>query len=448
MSKPTQPLTRRKFLQTSAATGAAVAVAPNILIADHHGQKLRVAHVGTGGRAGAHIDMAAGEGCICPAYCDVDTRAWKKAKEKWPDAKPYQNYLEMLEKEKDNYDAVSIATPDHHHYPAAIMAMKLGKHVYCEKPLTHTVWEARQLGIARDKYKLATQMGNQGHSNEGNRIMVEWIRQGTLGKISEVHCWTNRPVWPQPVANPTEADPIPMEIDWRVYLGPSPEQKYKNDTYPFKWRGFWNFGAGALGDMGCHTMDAFFWAMDPGSPTSVECIEKSEMIDGNFPKSSIVKMKFPAKGDRPAFDFYWYDGGLKPEHPAHLEEGRKLPGTGCIFVGEKCSIMSAGDYGDSPRLIPESAMKENGKPEKTIERSVGHYKEFVLAATDQKPIDYPGSNFGYASPFSETVLLGNLALRADGELMFDSKNLKVTNNDAANKFINKDYHNDWPAPPA
>lgn len=447
--KTPAPLSRRHFLKTSVAAGAGIAAAPNILLADHHGeQKLRVAHIGTGGRGGAHVNMAAGEGCICNCFCDVDTRRWGDVQKKWPKAKGYQNYFEMFEKEKDNFDAVSIATPDHQHYPAAIAAMKMGKHAYVEKPLTHTVWEARQLGIAKDKYKLATQMGNQGHANEGNRIMVEWIQQGTLGKIREVHCWTNRPVWPQPVANPKTADPVPMELDWEVYLGPSPAVNYRKAGFHFNWRGFWHFGAGALGDMGCHTMDAFFWAMDPGSPTSVECLKKSEMIDGNFPKQSIVKMKFPAKGDRPAFDFYWYDGGLKPDHPEHLEEGRKLPNTGCVFVGEECSIMSAGDYGDSPRLIPEEAMKKHGKPDKTIERSVGHYKEFVLAATGQKPIDYPGSNFGYAAPFSETVLLGNLALAAEGELMFDSKNLKVTNNEAANRFVNKTYHNDWPAPPA
>ena len=447
MSNKTKSLSRRNFIKTSGALGGGAMMAPNLLVADHHGQKLRIAHVGTGGRAGAHVNMAAGEGCICNTYCDVDESKWGSAKSKWPKAKGYRDYREMLEKEKDNYDAVSIATPDHHHYSAAIMAMKLGKHVYCEKPLTHTVWEARQLGIARDKYKLATQMGNQGHSNEGNRLMVEWIQQGALGNISEVHCWTNRPVWPQPVANPKKADEIPANIDWDVYLGPAPKtQLYKNGIYPFKWRGFWHFGAGALGDMGCHTMDAFYWAMDPGAPTSVECLKKSEMIDGNFPKSSVVKMKFPAKKGQKAFDFYWYDGGEKPD-PA-LGLGRKLPGTGCIFVGDKASIMSAGDYGDSPRIIPEAKMREIGKPKRTLERSVGHYKEFVLAATGKKPIDYPGSNFGYASPFSETVLLGNVALRCEGELKWDSKNLKITNNADANKIVNKEYHNDWPAPAA
>ena len=436
-------------MKTAGATGAGVVGAPYILSAEHHGDKLRIAHIGTGGRGGAHINMAAGEGCICNCYCDADTGRWGEAKKKWPKAKGYTNYFEMLDKEKNNYDAVSIATPDHHHYPATIHAMKLGKHVYLEKPLTHTVWEARQLGIARDKYKLATQMGNNGHANEGNRLIVEWVQQGTLGKISEVHCWTNRPVWPQPVANPKEADKVPPELDWKSYLGSAPDtQLYKKGIYPFKWRGFWHFGAGALGDMGCHTMDAFYWAMNPGSPASVECIKKSAMIDGNFPKQSIVKMKFPADGDRPAFDFYWYDGGLKPEHPAHLEEGLNLPGAGCLFVGEKCSLLSAGDYGNSPRLIPEKAMKEHGKPERTLERSVGHYKEFVLAAMGEKPIDFPGSNFGYAAPFTETVLLGNLALRCEGELQLDGKNLKCTNNAEANKFINKEYHNDWPAPPA
>ena len=412
-------------------------------------EKLRVAFIGVGGIGGSHTGMAFGEGDICNCFCDVDTSHWGNANgaERWPKAKGYQDYRIMLEKEKHNFDAVMVGTPDHHHYPATILAMQLGKHVYTQKPLTHTVWEARQLTRAHKKYpNVVTQMGNQGHANEGNRLMVEWIQQSKLGTIKEVHCWTNRPIWGQPRSTPPGADPIPEGLDWDCWIGPAPKRAFKKDIYHgFQWRGWWDFGGGALADMACHTMDCVYWSMDPGAPTQIEVIECTEMPEGNFPAKSIIKFTFPAKGGRPGFDFYWYDGGLKPPHPEHLEPERKLPETGALFIGEYASIMSTGDYGDSPRIIPEAKMKEIGKPQRVMERSPGHYQEWRMACLGQKPREFARSNFTYSGPFSEVVLLGNLSLRAGKGHTFgwDSENLMVNGMPELQQFVNKHYRAGW-----
>ncbi|MEZ5305004.1 MAG: Gfo/Idh/MocA family oxidoreductase [Verrucomicrobiales bacterium] len=417
------------------------------MLGQNKGDKLRVAFVGVGGIGGSHTGMAHSKGDICNCFCDVDTTRMENASKRWPKAKAYQDYREMFEKEKDNFDAVMVGVPDHHHYPATILAMQMGKHCYTQKPLTHTIWEARELLKAYEANpKLVTQMGNQGHANEGNRLMVEWVQQGKLGDIKEVHCWTNRPVWTQPRTTPEGADEIPANLNWDCWIGPAPMRKFKKDIYhAFQWRGWWDFGGGALADMACHTMDCVYWALDPGAPTKVEVIECTDMPEGNFPAKSRLKFTFPAKGDRPGFDFYWHDGGLKPDHPAHLEEGRDLPNTGALFIGSNASLMSSGDYGDSPRIIPETKMQEIGKPEKTLDRSPGHYDEWRAACLGEKPREFAKSNFSYSAPFSEVVLLGNLALRAGKGNTFgwDSANLKVTGMDELNQYVNKEYREGW-----
>ncbi len=446
-------VSRRSFLRRAGAAGALAWGAPSILKGQLNEQKLRVAFVGVGGRGAAHVKEAEQNGCVCPCYCDVDTRRYGEAAKRWPDAKAYQDVRKMLEKEARHIDVVMVATPDHQHYPATILAMQMGKHVYVEKPLTHTIWEARQLYLAHQKYpNLVTQMGNQGHANEGNRLMVEWITQGAIGTVKEAHCWTNRPIWPQPVRTPEGEDPVPPELDWDCWIGPAPTRRYKAKTpdgkdvyHPFSWRGWWDFGGGALADMACHTMDCVFWAMDPLPPVEVEVIECGEMPEGNFPKFSKLRFRFPAKGSQPAFDFYWYDGGLTPDKPAILEADRDMPKTGALFIGEKGGLLSAGDYGDSPRLIPEEHMKAVGKPTPTIERSPGHFKEFFMACRGEKPRDYARSNFGYAARFTELVLLGNLALRAGKGKTFgwNSKDLKVTGLPELQQFVDKKYRSGW-----
>jgi predicted dehydrogenase len=405
---------------------------------------VRVAFIGTGGIGGYHLENAAELGLSCPCFCDVDTSHFAQAAELYPDARRYQDYREMFDKEHKNIDGVMIGIPDHQHYPATMIAMQLGKHVYTQKPLTHTPWEARQLAEAARKYKVATQMGIQGHAKEGWRLVYEWIHSGMLGHIQEVHTWTDRPIWPQGIGRPESEDAVPANLNWDVWLGPAPVRPYKKETYhPFNWRGWWDFGCGALGDMACHTMDGMFWALDPGYPTAIEPITATSLNDETFPKASMIKWEFPAQGDRPAFVAHWYDGGLMPTIPPELEFGRRLGTTGNLFLGTQAALLVQGDYGDSPRVIPEVKMQELGRPPQLLERSPGHVKEWVLAVAGEKPIDYPKANFDYAGPFTEVVLLGNVALRVGRRLEWDGPNLRFTNVPAANQYLTKEYRAGW-----
>lgn len=445
------PTTRRSFLAQSAMAGAALAASTRSVRAQTTPPPLRVAFVGTGGICSRHLNDAERLGCICPCYADVDSRHHKNAGKKWPEAKAYTDYRQMLEKEHRNIDAVMVGTPDHHHYPATMMAMQLGKHAFTQKPLTHTPWEARQLLLAQEKFKVATQMGNHGHANEGNRVIVETIRSGMLGEVKEIHAWTNRPVWPQGLNRPEGEDPIPPELAWDTWLGPAPVRPFKHTPsnkrggvyHQFNWRGWWDFGGGALADMACHTIDGVFWAMDPGPPTAVDLVTASPINQETYPNQSVVKFEFPARNGRPAFPLFWYDGGLMPPRPPELEADLNLPGTGNLVIGTKATLLVAGDYGDSPRIIPETKRREMGRPAKTIERSPGHMEEWVAACQGTKPYDYPGSNFKYAAALSGVVLLGNVALRTQKRLEWDSKNLRFTNNEDANQWVTKTYREGW-----
>ncbi len=453
-----QLTTRRAFLKTAATAAAGVALAggcargrvqvrpkPRSFLAKLPGEKLRIAFIGTGGIGGFHLEHTRDLDIVCPCFCDVDSTHWKPAADLYPKARRYRDYRRMFDKEHKNIDAVMIGVPDHHHYPATMIAMQLGKHVYTQKPLTHTVWEARQLTQAASRYKVATQMGNQGHAGEGWRLVYEWIHSGALGDIVEVHTWTDRPIWPQAINRPEGEDQVPSNLDWDVWLGPAPERPYKKGVYhPFKWRGWWDFGCGALGDMACHLMDGLFWALDPGYPSAVEPLTYSAFNDETFPKASVVKWEFPRRGRRKAFTAYWYDGGLFPRLPEHLELGRRIPrGGGNIFVGTKASLLVGGSYGNSPRIIPEAKMKEIGKPPKMLERSPGHVKEWVMACRGEKPIDYPKSNFFYAGPMSETILLGNVALRVGRRLEWNGENMKIKNLPEAEQYLTKEYRQGW-----
>lgn len=455
--------TRRNFLKTGAAV-AGLAFAANVsgcaapkrkpvgpLGAAPKREKLRLAFIGTGGIGHYHLDSTKDLDIVCPCYCDVDTHQWKRAAELHPQAKAYQDYREMLEKERNNYDAVMIGTPDHSHFPATMIAMQFGKHVYTQKPLTHTPWEARELVKAAEKYKVATQMGNQGHAKEGWRLVYEWIHAGAIGRVLETHVWTDRPIWPQGMGRPEGEDPVPDYLNWDCWLGPAPLRPYKGPAdgkgngpyHKFNWRGWWDFGNGALGDMACHTMDGVWAALDPGYPTSVEPLAATEITSEAFPNASVVKWEFPAKPGRPAFTNYWYDGGLKPPFPIDLEATRKYASGGCLFVGTKAKILVAGDYCDSPRIIPEAKMKEIGKPKQLLERSPGHIEEWIMAAKGEKPLDFARSNFFYSGPFTETVLLGNIALRVGRRLEWDAKKLEFTNYPEANRYVTKEYRDGW-----
>lgn len=449
--------TRRSFIKSAAGTGLALSALPYIALGRAQQEEnaapeklqpqlpdIRVAFIGTGGMGEASLECVQERGGQCPCYCDVDERRIGKAKEWWPKAKFYSDYREMFDKEHKNFDAVMVATPDHHHYPATIIAMQLGKHVYTQKPLTHTVWEARELAKAAKKYKVATQMGNQGHGGEGWRTVVEWIRSGAIGPVREVHTWTDRPIWPQGMVRPDKTDEIPKELNWDAWLGPAPERPYVDRIYhPFAWRGWWDFGCGALGDMACHQMDGMFWALEPGHPTAIEPIAVTPITADAFPKASVVKWQFPAQGDRPAFDAYWYDGHLTPTTPAIMEYGRSMPSIGSMFVGDKAALIVSGAYGENARIVPEKRMREVGLPPKMLERSEGHYLEWLLAVAGEKPIDHPKSNFAYAAPMTETILLGNVALRTGRRLEWDGENMHFTNVPEADEFITKKYRDGW-----
>jgi predicted dehydrogenase len=376
------------------------------------------------------------------ALCDVDDTQAARTYEQYPNAKKYRDYRVMLDKKKD-IDAVVVSTPDHMHAPISMAAIKLGKHVYCEKPLTHTIYEARMLAKAAREAKVATQMGNQGHAGEGVRLVCEWIWDGAIGPVRHVHIWTDRPLnwWPQGVDRPADSPPVPSTLDWDLWLGAAPQRPYNPAYAPFKWRGWWDFGCGALGDMACHIIDAPVWALKLGVPTSVQA--SSTKVNGETaPLASMIDYEFPARGDMPPVRVTWYDGGLKPQRPEELENGRQMGDKdgGVLFVGDKGTIMGLGQSVGSPRIIPETKMQAYKRPAPSIPRSPGHHQEWIEACKGGKPA---GSNFDFAGPMTETVLLGNIAIRTGQKLYWDSENMKITNLPEANEFITKQYRSGY-----
>ena len=407
-------------------------------------EKVNVAGIGAGGKGSSDIAGAAGAGANIVALCDVD---WNQAAEtfkKYPNAPKYKDFREMLDKEGKNIDAVTISTPDHMHAPIAVAAMQLGKHVYVQKPLTHDIFEARRLKELAKKYKVASQMGNQGHSGEGVRRLTEWIRAGVIGTVTEAHIWTDRPIWPQGINRPTDTPPVPDTLAWDLWLGTAPERPYNPAYLPFKWRGWWDFGCGALGDMACHIMDPAYTSLDLGYPTSVEAVSEGK-TDETCPVWSIITYEFPAKGKRPAVKVIWYDGKKLPPRPAAAKPDEKLGDgdNGTLFVGDK-GMLACGCYGGGPCLIPSEKMKDFTRPERSIPNSTGHYKEWLDACMG---IDPPKggwtNNFDYAGPFTEMVLLGNLAVRVGKKIEYDPVNMKVTNCPEANQYLQRQYRKGW-----
>ncbi|MDB6023921.1 MAG: yvaA [Verrucomicrobiales bacterium] len=456
-------INRRRFIYYSTIAAAAAGITgpllakPKIKSAN---EKLNIAGIGCSGKGASDIKGAFDAGVNIVALCDVDENTLNKSAQTYAGATLYRDYRKMIEKHKD-LDGVIVSTPDHHHYPAAMLAVQADKHVYCQKPLTHTIWEARELGNAARKHKVATQMGNQGHCGEGVRELCEIIWSGAIGDIREVHCWTDRPIWPQGLNRPTGSDPVPANLDWDLWLGPAPMRLFKQNWtveeskgwkraggspvyHPFAWRGWWDFGCGALGDMGCHLMDPSNWALHLGAPTSVETINQDGMTSEMAPKAATIRYEFPERntpnGKMPAVTFNWYDGGKRPEKPAEME--KKMDTNGTIFVGSKGKLV-CGAYGGDPTLLPESKMEGYIRPAKTIPRVPDNdpYKDWIRAA---KGGPAACSNFpDYAAPFTETVLLGNLALRLGKKLEWDSKHMKVKNMPEADRLIHKEYRKGW-----
>jgi predicted dehydrogenase len=444
-------LSRRQFMGGIAVATAAFQVVPGRVLglegSKPPSEKLNIAGIGVAGQGGSDLNQMTSENIV--ALCDVDWAHAAGTFKKFPQAKRYKDFRKLLDEQKD-IDAVVVATPDHMHAFATIYAIKLGKHVYCEKPLAHSVWEARQVARAAREHKVATQMGNQGQASEATRMLCEMVWDGAIGPVREAHIWTDRPsnglfneYWPQGVARPKETPPVPETLDWDLWLGPAPQRPYHPAYLPFKWRGWWDFGTGALGDIGCHSFDPVFRALKLGAPASVEA-SCTRVNEETYPLASTVTYQFPVRGEMPAVKLVWYDGGMRPSRPEELEEGKEMGATGALLIGDKGKILSQRMRW---QMIPEPRMREYGEPPKKLERSIGHYKEWIEACKGGKP---GGSNFDWAGPLAEAVLLGNVALRlrmreemTRKKLLWDQPSMRFTNSDDANQFLRREYRAGW-----
>ncbi len=444
-SRPDGKVSRRRFLVTSTAALTFTMVPRAVLGGPGNpppSSKINIAGVGVGSQGGSDIDSVKSQNII--ALCDVDWDYAAKTFQRYPQARKYRDFREMLDQEK-GLDAVVIGTPDHAHAMVAMAAIKRGKHVYCEKPLTRTVHEARALAQAAREAKVATQMGNQGMAFEGNRLINEWLEDGAIGNVREVHAWSDRPThrgkkplyWAQGIDRPKETPPVPAGLDWNLWLGPAPYRPYHPAYAPFRWRGWWDFGSGGLGDMGIHNLAPVFSALKLGAPVSIHA-SSTAVYEETLPLACCVHYAFPARGDLPPVKLHWYDGGILPPRPEELENDRPLdPEDGLIFVGDKGKMLVEGWGGRSPRLIPESKNKEYKRPPKTLPRSIGHHEEWIAAC---KGGSVPRSNFDFAGPLTEAVLLGTISVRLGGEkLIWDSVNCKITNLAEANKYLHYPY---------
>lgn len=475
-----QKSSRREFLQASAAVGAglgywvagtaAVSAAPKLL-----NDKINFAGIGIGGKGDGDISQCAPYGNIV-ALCDVDEKTLAKKAAQFPDAKKYTDYRKMLDEMGDKIDAVTVSTPDHHHAPASIMAMKLKKHVYCQKPLTHSVHEARMMREIARTMGVATQMGNQGTAETGLRRAAEFVQAGVLGQVKEAHVWTNRPIWPQGAEAILKVGPAraaamaalygkpytytapkpPSHVNWDVFLGPAPERPYDPIYHPFSWRGWWDYGTGALGDMGCHTANMAFMALKLGSPTTVVA-ENGEINPETFPTWAKVTYEFPARGDMGPCKVVWYEGqkgGNRVLPPPELlrkvlQPYEKLSDSGSLLVGEKGILFSPNDYGASYRFAGENAkdieaavanvpesLPRNGKGDG------GMKEEWVRAMRSGEP-KTALSNFDYAGALTEFILLGNVAMRCGKKLEWNGVELKAMNCPEAAQYVKREYRSGW-----
>ena len=448
-SLTSQPVSRRRFLASTGTLATFLALPAHVLGregAASPNSKLNIAGIGIGGQGGHDVDEVSSQNIV--ALCDVDDQHAAHTFKKYPNAKRYKDFRQMLDQDK-SIDAVVVGTPDHSHAIVSITAMRHGKHVYCEKPLTRTVFEARAVAKAARETKVATQMGNQGMAFEGNRLINEWLWAGAIGPVREVHVWSDRPThrgkmplwWAQGIERPKDTPPIPATLDWDLWLGPAPFRPYNPAYVPFRWRGWWDFGTGGLGDMGIHNFAPVFSALKLGAPESVQA-SSTPVFPETVPLAALVHYRFPARGDLPPVTLHWYDGGLLPERPVELEVNRQLdPEDGVIFVGDKGKMLVTGWGGEHPRLLPESLDKAYQRPPKTLPRSIGHHNEWIQACKTGSPTR---SNFDFAGPLTEAVLLGSVCIRNGGDkLVWDSTNLKITNDPDANKYLHYDYRPGW-----
>jgi hypothetical protein len=479
--KSTSGSSRRDLLRAGALAAGTMAF-PTIVSAQAKGanDRVRVACIGVGGKGDSDSNQVGEAGMDVVAICDVDENTLNKKAQKYPNAKKYRDWRKLLSEMDKSIDAVTVSTPDHMHGLVASTAMRLGKHVYCQKPLTQTVYEARTLRqLAKDK-KVATQMGNQGSAGPGLRRSVEVIQAGLIGQVKELHVWSNRPIWPQGLMRPEGSDPVPSSLDWDLWLGPAQMRPYKKDTYhTFKWRGWYDFGTGALGDMACHTVNMPFRALKMGYPTVVENENSSRIYPDTFPKSSRIRFEFPEREGLAPLKFWWYDGnpddkGLAPLRPSAdvtkeiVEMRGKLPGSGALLIGEKGKIFSADDYGatfyvmlnddkdkkyrggenhDAVKAIPETLPRAPGTPAKDAkDKRFNNDLAMKLEWLEMMKSGTPSySNFDIAAYLTEIILLGCIAMRVgEGTRMeWDGPKMTSPNVPDAAKFVKRENRKGW-----
>lgn len=443
-------LSRRQFARLASAGAAAFAIVPRHVLGSQEkpaaNDKLNIAAIGVGGRGWADLRGVGGENIV--ALCDVDLRKTGNAYKEFPNARRFRDFRKMLDDVDKQIDAVVVATPDHTHTVACMAAMKRGKHVYCEKPLAHSIHEIRALQKAAHENNVITQLGNQGHSSDTIRTFCEWIWDGAIGNVTEVHaaCSAFKDVYCQIRKLPElkEKHEIPAELDWDLWLGPAQSRPYHPAYVPWNWRGWMPFGTGAIGDWICHVVDPSMWALDLGAPQTIQA-----EVDGYDPKihadvypaGTMVTYEFPAKGERGPVKLVWYDGDRKIPRPKELEEGRNPPGTGAVVIGDKGAITHGSHGAGGVRIIPEAKMREYERPEPTIPRVPGHHQDWLQAVREGRQA---GSNFDYGGPLTEIALLGAIAIKSPGtKLQWDADKMCFTNCDEANPYVAPPYRQGW-----
>ncbi len=445
---------RRRFMQQTAAVAAFTMVPRHVLGGAGHtppSEKLNIAGIGIGGRGEGDLDEVGSENIV--ALCDVDEAYAGRVFAKYPKARKWHDFRKMLDEQKD-IDAVVIATPDHTHAVISMAAIQRGKHVYCEKPLAHSIWECRQVAEAARKAGVATQLGNQGQATEENRLVSEFIWDGAIGPVREVHAWCNRYISPRGIGRPTDTPPVPKTVNWDLWLGPARYRPYHPSYLPFSWRGWWDFGNGALGDMGCHIMDPVFCALKLAEADHFTCevVESYGMNEQTAPRGTVVRYSFPARAGMGPVELYWHDGRdehgrwLQPPRPEGVPEEETLGDGkhGSYFVGTK-GICTAGTYGGGVRLLPAARMAGFRPPEPTLDRGPGedHTRDWLNAIREGRKAS---SDFSYAGPLTEFVQFGRVALFAGKKVEYDFKRGEITNDRALDALLTKQYREGWALP--
>lgn len=439
-------ISRRDFIN-SALTAAAFTIVPRQVLGGRAytapSDKLNVACIGIGGRGGASVNGVKNENIV--ALCDVDKKQGGKAFENYPRTKHYTDFRKMLDEMDNQIDAVTVATPDHTHAVACMDAIRRGKHVYCEKPLAHSIYDIRELMKAARKHKVITQLGNQGHSYDDIRRFCEWIWDGAIGNVHTIHaaCGSNYSRISQ-LNRRNEKHEVPSGLDWDLWLGPAEYRPYNPMYLPGSWRGWMPFGSGVIGDWICHVVDPVFWALDLGAPSTIQAAAKDydpKKHADTFPAGSIITFEFPANNKRGPVKLLWYNGTEQIPRPKELEEGRKVPRTGAVVIGEKGTITYGSHGASGVRIIPETKMQAYKRPEPTLRRVKGHHQDWLKAIKNNRPA---GSNFDYGGPLTELARLGIIAIQMLGhKLIWDSENMRFTNCDEANQYIKPPYRQGW-----